>query len=113
MKVETLNGFDFDDCYFLDFAVDPLFSRIMLKTEAYFPSYAKQGERKFGILIVKLDGVTELEAKVRPPFAYDLEANEIYELTLSMNNEVYAFSLNSDYLTLSVKCIQARLEESE
>jgi hypothetical protein len=113
MEIQSLEGFDFVDCYFHGFSVHPLLSSVTLKTEAYFPQLPSESERKVGILSIALNEVTEMHTEIRPPFSYDLEANEVYELTLTLNNGVYEFYLNSDYLALTVMCKQARLEQSE
>jgi hypothetical protein len=113
MEIKTLEGFDFVDCYFRSMAVHPLLSRLTLKLEAYFPQNQDETERKMGILSITLEGITDFQANVLPPLSYDLEANEIYGLTLSIVSGVYVFSLESDYLSLLVKCKQAHCEESQ
>jgi len=113
MEIATLDGFAFVDCYFHGFAADPLLSKINLRTEAYFPGFQNGGERKLGILSITLDEITDLQANIRPPFTYDLEANEVFEMTLKSGDGGYDFSVTSDYLALSIKCKQVSLEESQ
>jgi hypothetical protein len=111
MEVHTLDGFDFVDCYFREFAVRPQLSSITLKMEAYFPEYINQNERRLGVLTIILDGIIDIQAAVKSPFAHDLEANEVYEVKLHAVNGMHHFFISSDYLTLSVQCELVRVDE--
>ena len=112
MKSQTLDEFDFVDCYFHEFAVDPHLSKLTIKTEAYFPEFVSENQRKLGVLLITLEGITQLQADIRPPFSRDIESNEVYELRSDVVADLYHIFLTSDYLNLSVECRYMHLEDT-
>ena len=112
MNARSLDGFDFVDCYFHEFAVHPHLSSVTLKTDAYFPEYVSDDRRKLDVLVVTLERITRLQADIRPSFSTDLKANEVYEMKLDVVGDTFLFLLTSDYLNLSIECQQVYLGEA-
>ena len=120
--MKNINSYSFVDCFFVDFSVDRILSRVSIVLEAYYP-ILPDGTRNKGLIELSFEDISTLTMIKSEEFNYDIsldyspigedvKANEIYSVEiLHIGGMRYTISIKSDMIQMKLECENYILKE--